>query len=60
MNKFINFIFAFTIFVVTGCSISPNLNNTNSDTEANTAFTISTSAETNNRQLHQREIDLVN
>ena len=57
MTKFINFILAFTIFIVTGCGVSPNLNNTNGDKGANTAFTISTSAELNNRQMHQREID---
>ena len=54
MTKFINFICAFTIFIITGCGISPNLNDTNGDKGANTGYKITTSADTYNRQLHQR------
>lgn len=60
MTKFINFIFALTIFIITGYGISPNLNNTNGDKGANTGYKITTSADTYNRQLHQREIDFIN
>ena len=60
MTKFINFIFVLTIFIITDCGISPNLNNTNSDKGANTGYKITTSADTYNRQLHQREIDFIN
>ena len=60
MTKFINFIFAFTIFIITGCGISPNLNDTNGNEGANTGYKITTSADTYNRQLHQREIDFIN
>ena len=59
-TKFINFICAFTIFIITGCGISLNLNDTNGDKGANTGYKITTSADTYNRQLHQREIDFIN
>ena len=60
MTKFINFICAFTIFIITGCGISLNLNDTNGDKGANTGYKITTSTDTYNRQLHQREIDFIN
>lgn len=60
MSKLISLIFAFTAFIITGCGISPNLNNTNGDKGANTGYKITTSADTYNRQLHQREIDFIN
>ena len=60
MSKLISLIFAFTIFIITGCGISPNLNDTNGDKGANTGYKITTSADTYNRQLHQREIDFIN
>ena len=58
MSKLISLIFAFTAFIVTGVSF--NLNDINGDKGANAGYKITTSADTYNRQLHQREIDFIN